>query len=62
LSLIKGQAIFRILVGSLSLLGAVLPVFRIAFLTCVIVILGKGREVIRTAGQYNGIFPALAVF
>jgi hypothetical protein len=49
-------------VGSSSLLGAVLPVFRIAFSTCVIVILGNGREAIGTAGQSNSISPTLAVF
>lgn len=59
---IRGQATFRIQVGTSSAPGAELPAYRIAYCMADSVIYGKGRTVRGAVGQVRGISSAEAVF
>jgi hypothetical protein len=50
------------LMGSSSAPGAVFPAPKVAFLTRVIEMSGRGREAVRTVGLLRGILPKLDVF
>jgi len=58
---ITGQAACKTLVGILSLPGAVFLAFKIAFCTSCSIIGGKKIVRTGTAGESNGMSPALAV-
>jgi hypothetical protein len=60
--LTRGHVILRMLIGSLSALGAVFLAPKVAFSTRAIEISGRGREAVRTVGLSRGILPKLDIF